>query len=68
MFDEVTHKNILAIQVYSKETRKLVRDLEENVKRLEGIVLTNDKTIRNQQSQIAILLAKVHGSGATGGS
>ena len=65
MIDEVTHRNILAMKAYGEETRKLLRDSEEKVCQLEGIVLTNNETIKTMQSQIGLLLSKLYNCGAT---
>lgn len=62
---EVTQRNILAMKAYGEETRKLLRESEEKVSRLEGIVLTNNETIKTMQAQIGILLSKLYNGGAT---
>lgn len=39
MSDSANHKNILAIQEYSKETRKMLRDYERKNKQIDALRL-----------------------------
>ena len=63
-FEEVTTRNVLAILEYSKETRKLVRDLEEKVLNLEQAVQERDKEVSRLKGQISILQQKLYQGGS----
>jgi len=64
-FEETSTRNIQTILEYSKETRKLVRELNEKVDHLENTIRTYDNRISTLQSQISFLQTKIF-SGGTG--
>ena len=63
-FEEVTTRNVLAILEYSKETRKLVRDLEQKVLNFEHAVQERDKEVSRLKEQISILQQKLYQGGS----
>jgi len=66
--DAWAFRNIMAIKEFTEQTRDLAREQNEKIAALEGIVMTNDGTIKNQQMQIAILQGKLLGGGPTSGN
>jgi len=63
--DSAGYKNLIAVSEYTKETRKLFRELETKVSNLENKILEQSQTIENQKIQISTLQIKVLGGGAT---
>jgi len=64
-FEAVTTQNVRTTIDYSKETRKLVRELGENVKELKGMVATRDGELAELRRQLGILQGKIY-QGGTG--
>lgn len=63
--DSAGYKNIIAIRDYSKDTRALVREMEQKFSNLEKLVLEQKATIEGQKQQIQALQMKVYSGGAT---
>ena len=63
--EEATRRNVMAVKEFTEETRLMVRDLQEHVKRLEGIVMTQQGTVANLQAQLAALQARQLNGGPT---
>ena len=63
-FEEVTTRKIEMIREFSKETRKLVKEQEEKIMRLQNIVLSREEHINQLQIQIANLLQEKYKNGS----
>jgi len=63
-FEEVTTRNVVTILEFTKETRKLVRALEEKVLNLQNGMFERDKTIVRLQAQISVLQQKLYSGGS----
>lgn len=63
-FEEVSIRNIRAISDYSKETRKLTRELQEKVLNLQNSMFDRDKLIERLQTQITSLQQKLYSGGS----
>ena len=63
VFEQVTTNNVRTIQDYSTDTRKLVRELQEDVKDLKNMVAERDKTLGELRKQVSILQGKVYAGG-----
>ena len=66
-FEEVTIRNVLMIQGYSKETRKLVRQLQTNVETLTRELITYKQLMEQKDQRIASLLQVIATKGTTYG-
>jgi TolA-binding protein len=66
--EDATRKNVMAVVEHSNETRAMLRQLETQVEFLARQVATMQGTLGNTQHQLAILQAKVHGTGPTDGN
>ena len=62
-FENVTTNNVKAILEHSNKTRKLIRKLEENIKRLENIVIAQNSIIDNFRIQLAAIQTQIYGGG-----
>ena len=62
-FEEVTTRNVRAAVQYSEETRKLVRQLEDKVTRLEGLIKNQDDAIEQLKIQLLGVQARVFSGG-----
>ena len=65
---EVLQKNIKSVVAHGNETRKLLREAENKVNILQGIVMTQNGQIKNMNEQINALRAKIYTGGATSGN
>ena len=63
IFEETTTNNVKAILGHSNETRTLLRDVEEKIKCLENMVLTQQGLLDILRSQIASVQAKIYANG-----
>lgn len=63
-FENVTTRNVKAAVAHSNETRKIVRELEDMVHRLEGTLREQDKKIEMYKQQITSLQAKIYREGS----
>lgn len=61
----VEYRNFIAVQEFSKETRKFLRVNDAKVDGLMKQVSTLEGTVLMLQAQVGGLLAQVHGSGPT---
>lgn len=61
----VEYRNFIAVQEFSKETRKFLRVNDAKVAGLQNTVKTLNKALEAQQAQIGFLLAIVNGNGPT---
>jgi phage host-nuclease inhibitor protein Gam len=64
-FEETSTRNIQTILEYSKETRRLNRELEEKVKCMEASLIAYDSKIVALQSQISYIQTKVFSGGTS---
>jgi predicted RNase H-like nuclease (RuvC/YqgF family) len=62
-FEEVTTKNVKTVVEYTTQTRELVRELEEKIRKLEGLVHSQNQTISALRVQLATVQAKVFSGG-----
>jgi len=62
-FEEVTTNNVRAAVAHSNETRKIVRDLEQRVIALDGLVRNYESVIETLRNQIVFLQTKVFSGG-----
>lgn len=62
-FEEVATKNINTISEYTRETRTLVRTLEERVHELKNMVAQRDKDIGELRQQLSLVQAKLYAGG-----
>ena len=60
VFEEVTTKNLKTTIDFSQETRKMFRDLEKKVTRLESVVVTQNEINQGLKSQIQTIQAKLY--------
>jgi hypothetical protein len=67
MSEEATHKNILAIQQYSKETRSLIRGLEAELVNSNNLVGTLTERLTVLETLLRSLQVKVYSGNATTG-
>lgn len=62
-FEEVTTRNVKTILEYTRETRRIVRELEERVVNLEKANLGLEVKILDLQRQIQLLQIKLYNNG-----
>lgn len=62
-FEETTTRNVKTISEYTKETRKLVRDLEQSVQELKNMIVERDKQIGELRQQVSVLQGKIYAGG-----
>lgn len=62
-FEDVTTKNVKTTVDYSTETRKMVRDLEEKVGKLEGMLQSQTSIIEAMRAQLACVQTRVFSGG-----
>lgn len=62
-FEDVTTNNVRAAVAHSNDSRKLIRELEDKVKSLDGEIRSFNSTIELMQKQIALLQAKLYAGG-----
>ena len=62
-FEEVSTQNIKTISEYTTETRKLLRDIEEQVHELKNMIVQRDKEITQLRQQTSLLQAKLYAGG-----
>ena len=63
VYEEVTTRNVHASIDYSNETRKIVRELEEKVLHLEGLMREQNNTIAQLTQKISIVQGKLYSGG-----
>ena len=56
--EEVSVRNAQAVVEYSKETRKLLRDLETTVSQLKNMIVQQNDIIDQQKDMIVNILVK----------
>lgn len=64
IFEETTTQNVKAVVAYSTDTRKVVRELEEKVRSLDGLVRQYDQRFAEVTKQLAALQTKVYAGGS----
>jgi len=62
-FEDVTTNNVRAAVTHGNETRKLVRELEEKIKSLDGIIRQVDEKIEGLRGQITSMQMKIYSGG-----
>jgi hypothetical protein len=62
-FESTTTKNVTTVIDYSKETRKLTREVEEKVLRIEAELIENKKIISDLRLQLSTVQARVFSGG-----
>lgn len=67
-FEETTTNNVRAAIDYTKQTRKTVEKLEEKIKHLENLILTNNAKVEELTKQLAAVQAKLYVGGTDGGN
>ena len=63
--EEVAVRNAKAVVEYSKETRKIVRDLEKQIDQLKNMVIQQNQTIEELKINIVTLLTGYVNKGTT---
>jgi peptidoglycan hydrolase CwlO-like protein len=61
---ETTTRNVKAVVAHANETRDLVRELEEKVRHLDGLVRQYEQKFELLQKQIAVLQTKLFSGGS----
>ncbi len=64
-FEEVTTKNVRTVVAFSKDTRELVRKLEQKVEHLAATSRSQTDTIEQLRMQLSVVQAKLYGGGTT---
>jgi hypothetical protein len=59
------YKNIIAIRDYTKATRQMIRELENEVKTLKNLILEQKTQLDQKGEQIQALQIKLYSGGAT---
>ena len=62
-FEETSTRNIKAILEHSNETRKLTRNLEEKVTKLEEIIIIQNNTIEELRKLLVNVQVKMYSGG-----
>lgn len=62
-FEEVTRKNVSIVIDYSKDTRRLVRELGDQVKNLQNTILSKTSELNLLKTQVAMLQAQMYQKG-----
>ena len=62
-FEETTVRNMHTVVEFSQDTRKIVRELEEKILRLQNVILSKETQIQAMQQQIATLLQNKYNEG-----
>lgn len=62
-FEETTTRNLKIIQDYTKQSRTMVRELEESVQQLKNMVATRDKELLEMRIQLSLVQAKLFQGG-----
>lgn len=65
VFEETTNRNLKAVVQHTNDTRKLVQELEAQVKALDGLVRNYDAKIELLQKQVVMLQTKVFAGGSS---
>lgn len=60
VFEEVTTKNLNTIKDYTKDTRDLVRDLQEEVKHLKNQVAMREADVKEMRQLISQLQGQLY--------
>lgn len=63
-FEDIIRRNVLTIQDYSKDTRKLVRAQEKEVEHLKKLVMSKDAEIATLKQQVATIFQKLYQEGS----
>ena len=63
VFEDVTRQNVQTNIDFSNDTRKLVRELQTEVKALANNVVTQNLIIEELKKQIALLQQKLYSGG-----
>ena len=62
-FEALTTRNVKAAVAHSNDTRALVRDLQEQVKRLINTLLSREEDLKQIKIQLAALQQKIYRGG-----
>ena len=63
-FEQVTTRNLKTVQDYTTETRRLMRETEEEVKQLKNMLAMRDKDLAELRQQVSLLQAKLYQFGS----
>ena len=63
IFEEVTTKNVQTTINFTQDTRKMVRELQEMVGKLERRIANQDETLQQLRVQLASIQTKVYSGG-----
>lgn len=64
--EEVQLRNVEMVVQYTKDTRKIVRELDERIIALRNIVMTQQGTIEQYQKQLALVQQRIYAGGTDG--
>jgi len=64
VFEEVTRKNVQVTIEYSKDTRRLVRELEIEIKNMRNTILSKSQEISMLKTQIAQIQGQLYQKGS----
>ena len=64
IFEKTTINNLKSIREYNEFTQKLVRELQEHVEDLDGIIRQYDSSIENIKKQLTVLQTKIFQGGS----
>jgi len=64
IFEKTTITNIKAIIAYNDLTQKLVRELEDKIKGLDGIIRQYDAKFENMNKQLVAIQTRVYAGGS----
>lgn len=63
VFEEVTTKNVKTVIQFSQDTRKLLREAQEEIKHLRNVILNREEQLSQLQQQVGQLLQKSFNEG-----
>lgn len=64
IFEKTTITNIKAIIAYNDLTQKLVRELEDKIKGLDGIIRQYDAKFENMSKQLVAIQTRIYAGGS----
>lgn len=62
-FEETTRRNIQAAVVFSNETRRIVREMEQKIERIETLLLSKDAELKQIHTMLSALQTRVFAGG-----
>ena len=63
VFEDVTTGNVKTVLAHANETRKIVRDLEDRMAKLESLIRNQDSIIESLKIQLAGIQTKIFSGG-----